>query len=85
MVNIAGTAALRFTFDTYYNAVASKIELAIFLTNKVNDSVIRNVNSLEQKKRKFAPKQDDKNRKRKPFVAQDKDRSPTEWVACSPR
>ena len=71
IVNIAGSATLRSTFDTYCNAVASKLELAILLTNKSNESETRNVDSLDQKKRKFAPKQVDKNPKKKPLVPED--------------
>ena len=39
VVNLAGNAAVRTTFDDYYNAVVSRLELAMTLTGKGTNSV----------------------------------------------
>ena len=82
VVNIAGITALRTSFDMYYNAVASKLELAISLTNKSRENKTRNVNKINQKKRKFTPNQTEKNQKN-PFVPEDRAYSAPEWAARS--
>ena len=64
VVNITGITALCTSFNTYYNAVASKLELAISLTNRSGENETRNVNNINQKKRKFTPKQTEKNQRR---------------------
>ena len=83
VVNIAGIATYRSTFDAYYNAVASRLELALSLTNKSSESETRNVNSVDQKKRKSTPKSD-KNPRKKPFVPEDRNYSPSEWAVRTP-
>lgn len=47
-VNLAGDQAVCTMFDNYYNAVASKLELAMALTGWSSNSVIRNVNQLSK-------------------------------------
>ena len=46
VVNLAGVQAVRTSFDVYYNAVASKLELAMTLTGKSNNNVTRNVSQV---------------------------------------
>lgn len=46
VVNLAGDQTVRTSFDTYYNAVASRLELALTLTGKSNTSVTRQVNQV---------------------------------------
>ena len=82
VVNIAGIDTHRSTFDAYYNAVASKLELALSLTNKSTETETRNVNSVDQKKRKFTPKSDKNPRKR--FVPEDRTYTSSEWAARTP-
>ena len=60
VVDIVGITALRTSLNTYYNAVASKLELAISLTNKSRENEPINGNNINQKKRKFTPKQTEK-------------------------
>ena len=50
IVNVAGDPKIRTSFDTYYNAVASKLELAISLSNKPTNSVSRNVNQTNSER-----------------------------------
>ena len=82
VVNIAGLPTNRTSFDTYYNAVASKLELALSLTNKPAQNETRIVNSLENRKRK-GPKQDSNRAPKKPFSPENRKYSPTEWRALS--
>ena len=46
VVNLAGDRTVRTSFDQYYNAVASRLELAMTLTGKSNHSVTRNANQV---------------------------------------
>ena len=46
VVNLAGNQNVRTTFDDYYNAVASRLELAMTLTGKANNTITRNVNQV---------------------------------------
>ena len=50
IVNVAGDPKIRTSFDTYYNAVASKLELAISLSNKPTNSVSRNFNQTNSER-----------------------------------
>ena len=49
VVNLAGDQAVRASFDDYYNAVASRLELAMTLTGKSTHTVTRNVNQVTKK------------------------------------
>ena len=46
VVNLAGDQTVRTSFDDYYNAVATRLELAMTLTGKTNNTVTRNVNQM---------------------------------------
>ena len=52
VVNLAGDATARTSFETYYNAVASKLELSISLTHTPTNRENRNVNEFASGKRK---------------------------------
>ena len=46
VVNLSGDATIRTSFDSYYNAVASKLELSMSLTHKSTQGERRNVNEV---------------------------------------
>ena len=46
VINLAGAQIVRTSFDVYYNAVTSKLELVMMLTGKSNNYVTRNVSQL---------------------------------------
>ena len=50
IVNVAGDPTVRTSFDTYYNVVASRLELALSLSGKQPNSVSRNVNQTKTSK-----------------------------------
>ena len=50
IVNVAGDPTVRTSFDTYYNMVASRLELELSLSGKQFDSVQRNVNQTSTTK-----------------------------------
>ncbi len=52
VVNLAGDATARTSFETYYNAVASKLELSISLTHTPSNRENSNVNEFASGKRK---------------------------------
>ena len=52
VVNLAGDPTVRTSFDAYYNAVASRLELSMSLTHKSIPSENRNVNKMEGEKYK---------------------------------
>lgn len=86
VVNLAGNPAVRTTFDDYYNAVASRLELAMTLTGKSTTSVTRNVNQLTKStstpKRKNGD-QSSYNKKTRHFKAEARRYSPDEWKALT--
>ena len=56
VVIIYGIACIRTGFDTYYNAIASKLELALALSTSVTQNKTRNVNQLNLNKNKIITK-----------------------------
>ena len=95
IVNLAGDPTIRKTFDTYYNAVASKLELSISLSNKPTNSVQRNVNQTNSErdsgrnssgtKRNQGSynKNSKKPRSGRPFTPEARRYSPQEWRALT--
>ena len=90
VVQISGDPAIRTSFDTYYNAIASRLELALVLSNSVSQSENRNVNKFESarfKKRGGGRDNNDRTQKKKknntPFVPELKVYPPDEWKAIS--
>ena len=84
VVNLAGNPAVRTSFDNYYNAVASRLELAMTLTGKGTTSVTRNVNQVS----KNIPKRKNGDytqsvKKAKHFKAEARRYSPDEWKALT--
>ena len=63
IVSISGDPSVRTSFETYYNNVASRLELALSLTSKPSDSITRHVNQVSGEK---------SNGKRKSFSRHDK-------------
>ena len=60
VVNLAGDTTVRKSFDTYYNAVASRLELSMSLTHKGISSDSRNVNRVEGEKHRSKSHRDSK-------------------------
>ena len=89
VVNLAGNQAVRTSFDTYYNAVASRLELALTLTGKGNALVTRQVNQMVKastpSKRK-GDNNDSKQNKRTNvnFKPEARRYSADEWKALTP-
>ena len=95
VVNLAGDIAARISFETYYNAVASRLELSLSLTQTSSSHETRNVNEFASGKRKFIPNKgknprDERNRKipklndiNKDFVAECKSYPSNIWKALS--
>ena len=95
VVNLAGDVAARISFETYYNAVASRLELSLSLTQTSTNRETRNVNEFASGKRKIVPNKkknsrDERNRKNpqlndinKDFVAESKSYPPNIWKALS--
>ena len=52
VVNLAGDLTARASFESYYNAVASRLELSLSLTNTPSNRENRNVNEFSVRKRK---------------------------------
>jgi len=52
IVNISGDLTIRTSFDKYYNAIASKLELALQLTNQMSQTVNRQVSQLDSNRNK---------------------------------
>ena len=53
VVNLAGDLTARASFESYYNAVASRLELSLSLTNTPSNRENRNVNEFSGRKRKI--------------------------------
>ena len=89
VVNLAGDRTVRTTFETYYNAVASRLELSLSLTNPPTSRETRNVNSLSRNKKtsykgKIKNDKFNKNRDNKQnFVPECKSYSSDEWRKLS--
>ena len=95
VVNLAGDIAARTSFESYYNAVASRLELSLSLTQTHSNRETRNVNEFASGKRKNAPSKgknprDERNRKNpksndinKDFVAENKSYPPNIWKSLS--
>ena len=97
VVNVAGDPVHRSTFDTYYNIIASKLELSISLSNKPTSSITRNVNQVNFDRERKTNSQNNKrtgngnnskynNKKSKPgnqFVPEARRYSAQEWKALS--
>ena len=94
VVNISGDSTIRTSFDTYYNAIASKLELALQLTNQISLAENRNVNKFEsskyKNKRRYDRGNDTRNSKRgkggdpnQNFTPELKVYSPTIWKKLS--
>ena len=69
VVNLAGDVAARVSFETYYNALASRLELSLSLTQTSSNRETRNVNEFASGKRKIVPNKgknsrDERNRKK---------------------
>ena len=47
IVNVSGDQTIRASFDTYYNAIASKLELTLQLINQISLTENRNINKFE--------------------------------------
>ena len=52
VINLAGDQAARQSFDSYYNDVASRLELSLSLTIKGTSTENRNVNEFKKKRTK---------------------------------
>ena len=50
-MNLAGDRTVQTTFETYYNAVTSRLELSLSFTNPPTNRETRNVNSLSKNKK----------------------------------
>ena len=69
LINLAGDQAARISFDSYYNAVASRLELSLSLTHKITSTKNRNVNEVNQKRTKqFSNNNKDTNKRQKPLT-----------------
>ena len=83
VVNLAGDPSVRTSFDTYYNAVASRLELSLSLTAKSANRVERHVNETANKRRKTFDKNKGKNRPNKNssnnFIPEAKSYNSEEW------
>ena len=83
VVNLAGDPSVRTSFDTYYNAVASRLELSLSLTAKSTNRVERHVNETANKRRKTFDKNKGKNRPNKNssnnFIPEAKSYNSEEW------
>ena len=67
LINLAGDQAARISFDSYYNDVASRLELYLSLTHKINSTENRNVNEVNQKRlKRFSNNNKDTNKRQKP-------------------
>ena len=66
VINLAGDQADRISFDSYYNAVASRLELSLSLTHKITSTENRHVNEVNQKRTKqFTNNNNDTNKRQK--------------------
>ena len=94
VVNLAGDNTVRTSFDVYYNAVASRLELSMSLTHKGIPSENRNVNKMEGEKYKSKnqrdsgrpnkkPKHDNKSSQENPFVPELKVYEKSVWKGLS--
>ena len=52
VINLTGDQAARISFDSYYNAVASRLELSLSLTHNITSTENRHVNEVNQKRTK---------------------------------
>ena len=52
IVTVSGDRTIRANFEIYYNAIASKLELALQLTNQISHTENRNVNQFNLNKNK---------------------------------
>ena len=67
VINLAGDQAARISFDSYYNIVASRLELSLSLTHKITSTENRNFNEVNQKRTKqFSNNNKDTNKMQKP-------------------
>ena len=53
VINLVRDQVARQSFDSYYNAVASRLELSLSLTNRVTSTENKNVNEFKQKRTKL--------------------------------
>ena len=90
VVNLAGDHLIRSSFEIYYNAVASKLELSLSLTNPPTNRETRNVGEISRNKKTAykGKKERGKFEKKtgstgKPFAPECKNYSPSEWKALS--
>ena len=93
VVNLAGDPTVRTSFDAYYNAVASRLELSMSLTHKGISSENRNMNKLEgERKTKNQrdsgratkkQKHDNKSSQENPFVPELKVYEKSVWKGLS--
>ena len=66
VVQLSGDASVRTSFDSYYNAIASKLELSMSLTHKSTQGEHRNVNEFKKNSNRDRSRRDkDKNKKQK--------------------
>ena len=65
VVNLSGDVTIRTSFDSYYNAVASKLELSMSLTHKSTQGENRNVNEVKGDSNKKYRRDKDKNKRQK--------------------
>lgn len=77
IVNLSTDPRNRQSFESYYNAIASRLELAISMNDKVSQNETRNVNETKGKKRSTNKKTDNKTNNRpakgpNTFVAENK-------------
>lgn len=91
VVNLAGNQTVRASFDEYYNAVASRLELAMTLTGKSASTVTRNVNQVSKTSdpSKRRGKENGNNprptkRSKDGFKAEARRYSPEEWKLLTP-
>ena len=64
IVNVSGDRTIRASFEIYYNAIASKLELALQLTNQISHTENRNVNQFNLNKNKDRRGNDNRNPQR---------------------
>ena len=52
VINLAGDQTAHISFDSYYNAVASRLELSLSWTHKTTSTENKHVNEVNQKRKK---------------------------------
>lgn len=90
VVNLAGDQTVRTSFETYYNAVASRLELSLSLTHMPTNRETRTVNQLKGKlnKRPYKAKNDRTSKYKKystdtNFIPEKKSYAPDVWKNLS--